>query len=77
MSENELLLAVSEMLDKKLCARPDPIRKDISDIKSDVKKINIVMDNEIRMSINLLAENFLSAATRYEKASMETDSIKA
>lgn len=42
MSDNELLLAVSEMLDKKLCARLDPIRKDISDIKSVVKKINIV-----------------------------------
>ena len=34
MTDNELLLAISEMLDKKL----EPMKKDIQNIKSKVKK---------------------------------------
>lgn len=77
MSDNELLLALSDMLDKKLNAQLDPIKKDINDIKNEVHKINVILENEIRADIRLLAENYLPSAIRYEKAITEHESIKS
>lgn len=91
MSENELLLALSDMLDKKLNAQLEPIKNDISDMKNDisvmkhditdlkneVQKINIILENEIRPDIKLLAENYLPAAVRYEKSIQEHDNMKS
>lgn len=77
MSNNELLLALSDMLDIKLSAQLEPMKKDISDIQNEMKKINVKLENEIIPDIRLLAENYLPSATRYEKALMETESIKA
>jgi hypothetical protein len=65
------------MLDKKLNAQLDPMKKDINDIKNDLQKTNIILDNEIRTDIKLLAENYLPSATRYEKSLMEMGNIKA
>jgi hypothetical protein len=39
MTDNELLLAISNML--------DPIKEDIQEIKTRVKKIEITQENEI------------------------------
>lgn len=36
MTDNELLLALSDMIDKKLDAKLQPLQKGITDIKSDV-----------------------------------------
>lgn len=63
MTDNELLLAISEMLDKKLV----PIRQD-------VQRTNLTIENEIRPQIQLLAENYVPAAKRYEK---EVETIAA
>ena len=76
MSENELLLALSEMLDKKLSAGLEPIKKDINDIKNGMQKVNVILENEIKPDIRLLAENYLPSAIRYEKALMESDNMK-
>lgn len=65
MTDNELLLAISQIMDKKL----EPI-------KSELNKINLALENEIRPDIKLLAENYLPAAKRYENASNELDAMK-
>lgn len=65
MTDNELLLAISQIMDKKL----EPI-------KSELNKINLALENEIRPDIKLLAENYLPAAKRYENASNELDGMK-
>lgn len=39
MTDNELLLAISNML--------DPLQEDIQEIKTRVKKIEIIQENEI------------------------------
>lgn len=65
MTDNELLLAISQIMDKKL----EPI-------KSELNKINLALENEIRPDIKLLAENYLPAAKRYENASNELDVMK-
>ena len=70
MSDNELLLAMSDLLDKKLDARLRPLQDDIRGIKLDI-------ENVIKPQIQLLAENYVPAAKRYEKASAEIQSVKA
>ena len=70
MSDNELLLAMSDLLDKKLDARLRPLQDDIRGIKLDI-------ENVIKPQIQLLAENYVPAAKRYEKASAEIQSLKA
>jgi hypothetical protein len=77
LSDNELLLAISDMMDKKLSAGLEPIKKDISDIKNEVQKINVILENEIRPDIKLLAENYLPSAIRYEKTNEEHEAIKS
>ena len=91
MSDNELLLAIADMLDKKLSAQLEPMKIDIADVKNDinsmknditdlkneVNKINVILENEIRPDIKLLAENYLPAALRYEKSNKEHDAMKS
>ena len=45
MSDNELLLAISNMMDSKLKAELAPIRNDIQDIKNDVENLKNRMQN--------------------------------
>ena len=112
MSDNELLLALSDMMDKKLSAQLEPMKKDITgvkndiagvkkdiagvkndiagmkndisgmknditDLKNEVQNINVILENEIRQDIKLLAENYLPAALRYEKSNNEHDAMKS
>ena len=116
MSDNELLLAVSDMMDKKLKpiheqmgkmethmdnmetsmdkmeTRMDNIetRMDNVEINMDnletrmmshmnngFAKIYNILENEIRPDIKLLAENFLPAATRFEKSTMEIEDMQS
>ncbi|HIU75907.1 MAG TPA: hypothetical protein IAC62_08505 [Candidatus Pelethocola excrementipullorum] len=51
MTDNELLLAITQIMDKRL----DPI-------KSELNKLNLTLENEIRPDIKLLAEIYLPAA---------------
>jgi chromosome segregation ATPase len=53
------------------------MRNDIYDVKNEVQKINIILENEIRSDIKLLAENYLPAAIRYEKANKEHEEMKS
>ena len=55
----------------------DKIDKIEADMNSGFNRINIVLENEIRQDIKLIAENYLPAAKRYEKAVLETENMKA
>ena len=65
---NEDLLAISQLLDTKLKAELKPIQDDIETIKNEQKRINIIIENEIRSDVRMLAENYMPAAKKYEKA---------
>lgn len=69
MTDNEFLLAISDMLDKKLEAKMEPIKADIRDIKLDI-------ENVVKPQLQLLTENYVPAAKRYEKSSNEIESLK-
>lgn len=76
MSNNELLLALSEMMDNKLKPLNEKISKIEDDMNYGLNKISVILENEIRPDITLLAENYLPAAKRYDKALLETESMK-
>ena len=63
MTENELLLAISDML--------DPIREDIQEMKSRVKKIEIMQENELLPRLSTIESCYTSTYDRY-KDNVET-----
>lgn len=67
---NEDLLAISQLLDVKLKAELQPIKDDITSIKLDI-------ENTVKPQIQLLAENYLPAAKRYERAVAKVDAMQA
>lgn len=77
MTDNEMLLAISDIFDKKLKSELEPIKSDIAEIKSEQTRINLIIENEIRTDIKLLAENYLPAAKRYEKSIAKIESIES
>jgi len=77
MSDNELLLALSDIMDKKIKPIDDRLSKMENDMNSGLNKIKIILKNEIRPDIKLLAENYLPSATRYEKATYEFEDMKS
>lgn len=63
MTDNELLLAISNML--------DPIKEDIQEIKNRVKKIEIIQENEILPQLRNIESCYTSTYDRY-KDNVET-----
>ncbi len=74
---NEDLLAISQLLDTKLKAELKPIQDDIETIKNEQKRSNIIIENEIRSDVRMLAENYMPAAKKYEKATAKTEAMQA
>ena len=50
---NEDLLALSDMMDKKLKSELQPIKNDIQSIKLEQRRIDSIIENEIRSDIKL------------------------
>ena len=65
MTDNELLLAISNMLDP---IRNDmqSIKQDIQEIKTRVKKIEITQENEILPRLNTIESCYTSTYDRYK-----------
>ena len=63
MTDNELLLAISNML--------DPIKEDIQDIKDRVKKIELTQENMVLPRLNTIESCYTSTYDRY-KDNVET-----
>lgn len=81
MTDNELLLAMSELFDTKLKsalqAELQPVKDDIRDMKRRITGIELHLENVTDKNIQLLAENYVPAAKRYEKAVPEMESMQA
>lgn len=77
MTDNELLLAISDIMDKKLEAKLQPLEEKIESIEYEQRRINIIIENEIRTDIKKLAENYLPAAKRYEKETAKIEAMQA
>ena len=58
MTDNELLLALSDMIDKKLDAKLQPLQKDITDIKSDITNMQDDI-TDIKVQLNQVDNNII------------------
>lgn len=58
MTDNELLLALSDMIDKKLDAKLQPLQKGITDIKSDVTNMQDDI-TDIKVQLNQIDSNII------------------
>lgn len=71
---NEDLLAISQLLDVKLDSK---FKSELQPLKDDIRDIKLHLENVTDKSIQLLAENYVPAAKRYEKAVPEIQAMKA
>lgn len=71
---NEDLLAISQLLDVKLDAK---LKSELQPLKDDIRDIKLHLENVTDKNIQLLAENYVPAAKRYEKAVPEIQAIQA
>ncbi len=74
MTDNELLLAISNMMDDKLKAE---LQAELQPLKDDIRDIKLHLENVTDKNIQLLAENYVPAAKRYEKASAQIEAMQA
>lgn len=84
MTDNELLLALSDMIDAKLDAKIEPLKVDMQEIKheiqglkNDITCIKLDIENDVKPDIKLLSENYVPAAKKYEKATPQIEAMKA
>ena len=75
MTDNELLLAISDMMDKKLDARLAPIENrldrieaDIQCISKNISSIELHLENTTDRNITLIAEGHLDLSRKLDKA---------
>ncbi len=71
---NEDLLSISQLLDVKLDAK---LKSELQPLKDDIRDIKLHLENVTDKNIQLLAENYVPAAKRYEKAVPEIQAIQA
>ena len=71
---NEDLLAISQLLDTKLRAE---LQTELQPLKDDIRDIKLDIENVIKPQIQLLAENYVPAAKRYENAVIQIESMQA
>jgi len=88
---NEDLLAISQLLDTKLDSRLNPIKSDIKAIrdeqtlikdeqrrmKDEQTRIRLIIENDVLHAINILSENYVPAAKRYEKAADQIEAMQS
>ncbi len=70
MTDNELLLAISEMMDKKLDARLNPIESRIKRIEVDL------LENNVIPRLNTIESCYTSTFDRYKDSVDDYESLK-
>ena len=71
---NEDLLAISQLLDTKLDSK---LKSELQPVKDSIRDIKLHLENVTDRNIQLLAENYVPAAKRYEKASAKLEAMQA
>ncbi len=63
MIDNELLLAISNMLDKKLHSELKPIRNDLQSTKNEVHQIKLYQENVILPRLETMESAYIDTYT--------------
>lgn len=73
---SEDLQAISQLLDKKLDEKLEPIKNDIDDIKQKVTRIDLTIEDEIRVNIQRVAEGHLDLSRKLNECIKLSSDIK-
>lgn len=74
MTDNEILLAIADIMDKKIRSE---LQSELQPLKDDLRDIKLHLENITDKNIQLHAENYVPSAKRYEKATAQIESIQA
>lgn len=81
MTDNELLLAIGDLMDRKLKSELQselqPIKDEIRDMKQRMSSLELHLENITDKNIELLTENYVPASKRYLQESARIESIQA
>lgn len=81
MTDNELLLAIGDLMDRKLKSELQSelqlIKDEIRDMKQRMSSLELHLENITDKNIELLTENYVPASKRYLQESARIESIQA
>ena len=77
MTDNELLLAISEMLDKKLASELKPIKNDIHSIQDDIHNMKMFQENIILPRLNTIESCYTETYNRYKNYADKIEAVFA
>ena len=77
MTDNELLLAISDMLDNKLDSRLRPIENRLDRIENKVTNISLTLENDIRPRLNTIESCYTDTYNRYKDYADKMDAAFA
>lgn len=77
MTDNELLLAISEMMDSKLKSELQPLKNDIQSIKNEVHQIKLYQENVILPRLNTIESCYTDTYNRYRDYADKMDAAFA
>lgn len=66
MTDNELLLAISEMMDKKLKSELQPLKNDLKSVKDEVHQIKLYQENIILPRLSTIESCYTDTYNRYK-----------
>ena len=66
MTDNELLLAISEMIDVKLKSELQPLKNDLQTLKDEVHQIKLYQENVILPRLNTIESCYTNTYNRYK-----------
>ena len=67
MTDNELLLAMSEMMDTKLKAELQPMKDDLQSVKEEVHQVKLYQENVIVPRLNTIESCYTDTYKRYRR----------
>lgn len=66
MTDNELLLAISDMLDNKLKSELQPLKNELQNVKDDVHQIKLYQENVILPRLSTIESCYTDTYNRYK-----------
>ncbi len=77
MTDNELLLAISEMMDTKLKSELQPLKNDLQTVKDEVHQIKLYQENVILPRLNTIESCYTDTYNRYKDYADKMDAAFA
>lgn len=75
MTDNELLLAISEMMDKKFKSELQPLKNDLQSVKDEVHQIKLYQENVILPRLNTIESCYSDTYSRYKNYTDKIESV--